>query len=163
MDVKTWKWSTRKSYPYAPIIYGARSLYYGESFIVFGGRIYVNNAYENFKRIAAYTPKFDSWTEIGSMLSGRSDTSVINFGEEFLIIGAYYLEHTIDGDRQSEKFAPDGGTMISQYQAPYMADSGKNNISFSISNFYLGYYHAFPISENYCATTKFNNLTKNKP
>ena len=116
MDVKTWKWTTKKSYPYESKIYGARSLYYKGSFLVFGGNGGKHG--DDFKRIAAYTPTIDNWTEIGFMKSGRSYTSAINFGDEFLIIGALYIV----GDKQSEKFYYNGNTMISQYQAPYMSD-----------------------------------------
>ena len=118
MDVNTWKWSTKKPYPYAPIIYGARSLYYKGSFLVFGGTSGSTN--DDSKRIAAYTQTIDNWTEIGFMKSGRSWTSAINFGDEFLIIGAFNIE----GDKQSEKFYYDENTTISQYQAPYMPDLG---------------------------------------
>ena len=116
MDVNTWKWSTKKPYPYESSIYGARSLYYKGSFLVFGGEL------ENgqLTRIAAYTPTIENWTEIGFMKSGRSYTSAINSGDEFLIIGALYIE----GDKYSEKWNYDGTTTISQYQVPYMSDLG---------------------------------------
>ena len=99
-------------------IYGARSLYYKGSFLVFGGTSGTTN--NDSKRIAAYTPTIDNWTEIGFMKSGRSWTSAINFGDEFLIIGALYIV----GDKQSEKFYNNRNTVISEYQAPYMSDSG---------------------------------------
>ena len=117
MDVKTWEWITRKPYPFESQIYGARSLYYQGSFLVFGGTGEIDN---ELKRIAAYTPKINKWTEIGFMKSGRSYTSAISFDEEFLIIGARFIV----GDKQSEKFYYNGNAMISQYQAPYMSDLG---------------------------------------
>ena len=112
MDVKTWEWSTRKPYPFASRIQGARSLYYKDlgSFLVFGGEL-VN---DRLTRIASYVPTTDSWSEVGLMRSGRSWTSVIHHENEFLIIGGY----DITGDKQSEKF----NLTLSEYQAPYMPD-----------------------------------------
>ena len=156
MDVKTWKWTTRKPYPYMSKIYAARSLYYKGSFLVFGGTDY-NTNYDSM-RIAAYTPTTDSWTERGFMKSGRSYTSVINFGDEFLIIGAYYIK----GDKQSEKIYYDGNMAISRYQAPSMPASSKNNL-LTVSNFHIAFYNVFPVSQNYCMETRIQNATDEEP
>ena len=154
MDVKTWKWTTKKRYPYESKIYGARSLYYKGSFLVFGGHL----GQEPTSRIAAYTPTTNNWTEIGFMKSGRSWTSVINFDDEFLIIGALYIQ----GDKQSEKFYYNGNMTISQYQRPYMPDSGKNNLP-TVSNFHKALYHVFPVSQNYCMEARIQNATAEEP
>ena len=98
------------------MIYGARSLFFNEHFLTFGG--YGTSGPLN--RIASYSPETDEWSQIGVMKSKRPYTAVIEYNNEFLIAGGLY----INGDKQNEKCKFDKTELICTYQAPTMNDPG---------------------------------------
>ena len=100
------------------MIYGARSLFYKDYFLTFGG--YGTSGPLN--RIASYNLETDDWNQIGEMKSKRPYASVFEDNNEFLIAGGLY----INGDKQNERCKFYKTELICAYQTPTMNDPGKD-------------------------------------
>ena len=80
-----------------------------DRFMLFGGF----NGPSRLSRIAAFTPSTNKWTTEGHMQTPRSSHGVINFGDEYLIIGG-----NMDGKRKSENCSYLGDQLECTYQKP---------------------------------------------
>ena len=112
MKVNTWKWQVRKSYPYDKQIYRARSLYYDDKFIVFGGM----TSKRESKLITAFVPASNSWQTLGNLKSKRADIAVIEINDQFLVIG---------GNSQGEICWINYGEIVCSYQETTIPSEGK--------------------------------------
>ena len=83
MDVDTLKWSVRESYPFSKRIYGARSIFHKELFLVFGG----GDGDYSFPEITGFNSRTNVWSIVGKMNSARRFTSVIERNGEYLVVG----------------------------------------------------------------------------
>ena len=118
MNTSTLKWATKKQYPYKTWIYAARSLFYRDQFITFGG-------VPSRNRIAAYNPKTDDWSTLGAMKTKRSYTSVIQIKDEFLIVGGYHIDGSSSSNSsRSERCRFKGTKLKCQLQSPSMLAGG---------------------------------------
>ena len=103
-------------YKFDTQIFGARSLYHQQNFVIFGGW----GSFDYSNRIDLFDPSANTWSPLGELKSKRCYTSVIEKNNEFLIVGALYIE----GDKQSEKCIFKDDKLICEYQSPTMNDSG---------------------------------------
>ena len=113
MNVDTWKWQVRKAYPYDKQIYRARTLYYGDKFIVFGGM----TSKRESSLITAFIPASNSWQTLGNLKSKRADISVIEINDKFLVIG---------GNSQGEICRINHGEIVCSYQETTIPSEGKS-------------------------------------
>ena len=118
MNTSSLKWETKKQYPYKTWIYAARSLFYRDQFITFGG-------VPSRNRIAAYNPKTDNWSTLGAMKTKRSYTSVIQIEDEFLIVGGLEMDESESNSRRSERCRFNGAELVCHFQSPLMPAGGK--------------------------------------
>ena len=121
MDTQTMKWTTKQEYPYEEKIFAARSLFYSDQFIIFGGEL----GYSTVSRIAAYNPQTDNWSTLGFLKTKRTYTSVIQMEDEFLIIGGLEMDESESNSRRSERCRFDGAELVCHFQSPLMPAGGK--------------------------------------
>ena len=62
LNVVSWKWERRSSFPYERIVFDAPVAYIDQKFFIFGG-----DCGGRATRIAAYSPIGDSWQEMGNL------------------------------------------------------------------------------------------------
>ena len=143
LDLSTLQWSVKTPYQFDTRTSGACSLYHQGKFLIFGGW----GSSEVSNRIDSFDPSANTWTSIGQLRSKRSYTSVIEKNNEFLIVGALYIE----GDKQSEKCIFKDDKLICEYQSPTMNDEGCRYILLiHVIIFILALYHVFPMDPKYC-------------
>ena len=73
MTTSTLQWTEKASYPYASSLDGARSIFYNDQFLVFGGGASYDT--DLFSLIAAYNPKTNVWSELGNLNTKRFDAT----------------------------------------------------------------------------------------
>ena len=113
MNVGTWKWKVRKSYPYDKQIYRARSVYYEDKFVVFGGMTTKGES----SLVTAFIPASNSWQKLGNLKSKRADTAVIEINHKFLVIG---------GNSKSEMCWFNHDKLVCNYQEITIPNEGKH-------------------------------------
>ena len=112
LDLTTWTWETKSSYPFESQISGAPSLYVNQRFMLFGGQ----TGHTFLSRIAAYDPRKDEWTTEGHLLSPRALHGVINVADNsFIIMGGY---NDFNDQQSSEKCQYNGDQLECSYQNP---------------------------------------------
>ena len=115
--MSTLQWSAKMPYKFDTQIFGARSLYYKQNFVIFGGW----GSFDYSNRIDLFDPSANTWSPLGELKSKRCYTSVIEKNNEFLIVGAYGIE----GDRvRSEKCIFNDDKLTCEYQPPTLNDEG---------------------------------------
>ena len=112
MKISSWKWKVRKSYPYDKQIYRARSVYYEDKFIVFGGMTTKGES----SLVTAFIPASNSWQKLGNLKSKRADTAVIEIYHKFLVIG---------GNSKSEMCWFNHGKLVCSYEEITIPSEGK--------------------------------------
>lgn len=127
LDVSSWSWSVRQSYPFAAKIYSAASVYVNDYFVVFGG---IDGS--GGTTIARYDASGDDWHGMGQLKSGRDGHAVIVTGSDtVLVVGG-------NGNQMTEKCTVDGDSINCVGQAPYLDD-------------YASYPELFIVSNPYCS------------
>ena len=108
LDVTTWQWTVKASYPFETRITRARTLYHNGHFFTFGGY-----GYDHLSRIASYSPSTNTWTYRGRLRTPRNGAGVIWSHDAFIVMGGW-----MDGKQSSEKCRFIGDRIKCEYQSP---------------------------------------------
>ena len=73
MTTSTLQWTEKASYPYASSLDGARSIFYNDQFLVFGGGD--SHDTDLYTLIAAYNPTTNVWSQLGNLNNKRFDAT----------------------------------------------------------------------------------------
>ena len=114
LDLSSWTWETRNSYYKNSNIHGFATLYFFESFYVFGGYTYPSS---KLTTIRSYSPKTDFWINQGNLLRSHYYHNVIFSSGVFLVLGDY-SENNPPGHK-SEKCVPKDNKVVCEQQETF--------------------------------------------